>query len=65
MGFETYREEVSPLTLFEAQHVICESRGCVFVLSAFPEFLLDYFKRDFWNSHVKRTRHSFEKCEIL
>lgn len=63
MGFETYQEEVSPLAIFEAQRKACEWRRCVFVLSAFPEFLLDYFRSDFWKSHVKRTRYAFENCE--
>lgn len=63
MGFDDYRTNVTPLSLFRAQRKVCALRGCVFVLSAFPEFLLDYFKRDFWNSHVKRTRYSFESCE--
>lgn len=62
MSFETYRKEVSPKTLFEAERKVCASYGCVFVLSAFPEFILDYFKQDFWNSHVKRTRFSFDRC---
>lgn len=49
--------------VYEAQRAACDSRGCVFVLSAFSEFLMDYFKRDFWNSHVRRVRFSFEVCE--
>jgi hypothetical protein len=63
MSFDDYRERVTPLAIYEAQRVTCSSRASVFVLSAFPEFLLDYFKRDFWNSHVKKTRRSFETCE--
>ncbi len=63
MSYELYRKKVTPLVLFQAQRKVYELRERVFVLSAFPEFLLDYFKRDFWNSHVKRTRYSFERCE--
>lgn len=63
MDFDSYRLRVNPLSLFEAQRSLCESMGRVFVLSAFPEFLLDYFKCDFWNSHVRRTKYSFSDCE--
>lgn len=62
LGFETYRKLVTPETLFAAERELCESRGALFVLSAFPEFLLDYFRVDFWNSHVKRRRYSFDSC---
>lgn len=63
IDFDLYRRAVTPLTLFCGQRDECESGRRVFVLSAFPEFLLDYFKKDFWNSHVKRKRPLFESCD--
>ncbi|MEE0027846.1 MAG: hypothetical protein U0J70_09655 [Atopobiaceae bacterium] len=63
MSFDDYRERVTTLAIYETQREISASRASVFVLSAFPEFLLDYFKRDFWNSHVRRVRYSFDICE--
>lgn len=62
IDFDYYREKVTPLELFHGQRGLLERDGCVFVLSAFPEFLLDYFKRDFWNSHVKRKKYAFDTC---
>lgn len=52
ISFEKYREHVSPLTIYQQQNMYI-TNGEVFVLSAFPEFLLEYYKKSFWNSHIK------------
>lgn len=63
ISYDLYGQLVTPLVLFKAQRVECEANNRVFVLSAFPEFLLDYYGRSFWNSHVRRRRYSFDACE--
>ena len=49
--------------MFEAERHLADAKSSVFVLSAFPEFLLDYFTQDFWNSHVKMRRFKFDYCD--
>lgn len=61
MSFEKYREEVTPLSVFERQNMYIQD-GKVFVLSAFPQFLLEYFAKPFWNSHVKFNSFRNEIC---
>lgn len=61
MPFEEYREIVSPINVYMAQKQnIIEAK--VFILSAFPEFLLDYFNIKFWNSCIVHTRMLSESC---
>ena len=42
------------------ENEILENR--VFILSAFPEFLLDYFGVKLWKTCVKHTMNFLEKC---
>ncbi len=53
ISFEDYRKEITPLTIYNKQQEYIVD-GKVFVLSAFPEFVLDWFKIDFWKKCVKR-----------
>ena len=55
LSFEEYRKLVTPLTVFQQQNTYIAERK-VFVISAFPEFLLEYHKKDFWNKHIKQKR---------
>ncbi|MDD3362853.1 MAG: hypothetical protein PHW34_14395 [Hespellia sp.] len=51
--FEVYRERIDPQKIYEIQrkkYVV--KKKCIFVLSAFPEFLLDYFPKDFWTTYI-------------
>ena len=45
-----YRKKVNIKGIFQIEKQLLESRGLVFVLSAFPEFLLDYFSMDYWKT---------------
>lgn len=46
--YKEYRKNVSPSNIYKKQkNFIC--KGKIFILSAFPEFLLDYFNEKFWN----------------
>lgn len=61
MTFEEYRHTITPLTVYEQQNKYIE-QDKVFVLSGLPEFLLDYFKIDFWRKHVKFSKFRFKSC---
>lgn len=53
--YEQYRKEVSPSVIYQMEKKELQ-RQMVFVLSAFPEFLLDYFGIKLWKTCVKHTR---------
>lgn len=57
-----YRKEVSPVNILRHQERNLEESDNLFVLSAFPEFLFDYFREDFWNAHAKRNKYKFLNC---
>ena len=61
MSYETYSDSVSPCTVYHCQKNYIR-KGKVFILSAFPEFLLDYFPVKFWNSCIKCVRRLTEEC---
>jgi len=63
-SFAQYREWVSPRSVYE-QQLIHIQNGQIFVLSAFPAFILEYYKESFWNSHVKRASYEAEGCMIV
>ena len=62
ISYEDYRQEVTPASIHVREMNIRKQRDFVFVLSGFPEFILDYFKIDFWNSFTKLKRFNYEKC---
>lgn len=53
--FEEYRKRITPLSIF-MQQLLHIQEGKVFVLSAFPAFLLEYHKEPFWKKHVKQRK---------
>lgn len=50
-SFSEYRNTVSPQNIFKSQKNYINNNK-IFILSAFPEFLLDYNKEEFWNKNV-------------
>ena len=50
------------MTIYKLQKEMIEDKKVVFILSAFPEFLLDYFRRDFWTKHVNRHNNKYKHC---
>ena len=56
LDYDYYRRMVDSFTVYQHQRTIKDTEGKVFVLSVFPEFLLDYFPRDFWNTMVRSTK---------
>jgi len=62
IGYEYYQTNIDPAVVFRKQNQLREERDQVFVLSGFPEFLLDYFKHDFWNTVIKRNKPQYDYC---
>lgn len=62
IDFGTYRDTVNPLSILDKETSIKNNEGRVFVLSAFPEFILDYFGENFWKSFVKLKKYNYEDC---
>lgn len=62
MSYEFYCEEVNPMTIYltQKENIITQK---IFILSAFPEFLLDYFTKRFWNSCLDYTHRVSDSCE--
>ena len=60
MEYKKYFEEVTPSEIYavEAKE---SRRHRVFVLSAFPEFLLDYFGMKLWKTSVRHTKNQMIK----
>ena len=52
--YEQYTEVVSPFSIYKMEENEIQEQ-MVFVLSAFPEFLLDYFGVKLWRTCVKHT----------
>lgn len=62
ISFDIYKQQVFPLSIYNIEKEILEKEGFIFVLSAFPEFLFDYFKADFWNSHYAKKNRKYNNC---
>lgn len=59
MEYSQYSAEVTPLEIFYSEVREGEKQR-VFVLSAFPEFLVDYFGIKLWKTSVKHTKNRKE-----
>ena len=59
---EEYRNKISPLSIFNIEKDITIKYNKIFVLSGFPEFLLDYHKPNFWHSMIHQKRRVFDSC---
>lgn len=59
--YEAYNDSVTPLNIYleQGEHI---KNNRIFILSAFPEFLLDYFPKKFWNVCVKHNRKTSKAC---
>ena len=62
VSFETYRELVTVDAILREEKRMRIEDGSVFVLSAFPEFLLDYFGDKFFNSMAPMRHLKFDDC---
>lgn len=53
ISYQIYRQVVTPLTIYEQQR---KYENKCFVLSAIPQFIVDYFGQNLWSSHVKHKK---------
>ncbi len=60
-----FKNSISTYDIFFAQKQMVLKKNSVLILSAFPEFLLDYFKKDFWNTHVTLGKRKYDYCPKL
>lgn len=66
MKYEQYSNEVTPSEIYAMEEKETEKQR-VFILSAFPEFLVDYFGVKLWKTSVKHTRNRRKQvaCEQM
>ncbi len=62
LDYKYYSSNVTVEAIFDLQRRLLQQSKDVFVLSAFPEFVLDYFKASFWNVHINRRKNKFQYC---
>lgn len=62
MEYEMYAQDINPYEIFSLEEKEMENRR-VFVLSAFPEFLVDYFGLKLWKTSVKSTKNKLNTQE--
>ena len=61
LEYEYYSEKVNPYEVYACEAKKTNEEG-VFVLSAFPEFLIDYFGKKLWKACVKHRRNKLAGC---
>ena len=62
LDFDFYRSNVTPSSIHDIQQAYLNKNKEVFVLSAFPEFLFDYFRVKFWKTHATLRNFKFTSC---
>ena len=63
IAFDKYKDIITPSFVYKLQKTYILQRN-IFVLCAFPEFLLDYYKKDFWHRMVKHGRNNRKICKV-
>lgn len=64
-AYHWYKQCVTTANIFENEQILIHESRKVFVLSAFPEFLVDYFKEEFWGKPDEfLSTVSYEICPI-
>lgn len=64
LDYHTYQNKISPKSVFTKEQQLVDNNRQVYVLSAFPEFLFDNFKKDFWISNTHLKKYHFDNCPI-
>lgn len=62
LDFSTYRKWITPMAIYKKEYDLMQEAKNVFVLSAFPEFLFDYYKIDFWKTMTPIKKYRFDSC---
>lgn len=63
--YQIYTNEISPFAIYEKQQTHIQQEK-IFILSAFPEFILDYYGYKLWKSSLKHTKlrpQNVERCK--
>lgn len=58
---EQYLDEASPHDIFMCEQALAGNNK-VFIISAFPEFLVDYFGMKLWRTCVKHAKNQLDIC---
>lgn len=61
ISYEQYLDEASPYDIFMCEQALAGNNK-VFIISAFPEFLVDYFGMKLWRTCVKHTKNQWGIC---
>ncbi len=60
LEYVNYSEKISPYDIYVREENETQGEG-VFVLSAFPEFLVDYFGQKLWRNSVRHKKNKREQ----
>ena len=57
-----YTENVTVESIYNRQNELFKKKNAILVLSAFPEFLFDYFQYKFWRKYFNRRKMAGDHC---
>lgn len=61
ISYEQYLDEANPHDIFMCEQALAGNNK-VFIISAFPEFLVDYFGMKLWKTCVKHAKNQLDIC---
>ena len=61
ISYEQYLDEANPHDIFICEQALAGNNK-VFIISAFPEFLVDYFGMKLWRTCVKHAKNQLDIC---
>lgn len=61
ISYEQYLDEANPHDIFICEQTLAGNNK-VFIISAFPEFLVDYFGMKLWRTCVKHAKNQLDIC---
>ena len=61
ISYEQYLDEANPYDIFMCEQALAGNNK-VFIISAFPEFLVDYFGMKLWRTCVKHAKNQLDIC---
>ena len=61
ISYEQYLDEANPHDIFMCEQALAGNNK-VFIISAFPEFLVDYFGIKLWRTCVKHAKNQLDIC---
>ena len=59
VSYDQYLDTAQPYDIFMCEQALADNNK-VFIISAFPEFLVDYFGRKLWITCVKHTKNQLD-----